>query len=142
MPEIFTLTIKCIDGAYWEEGFSWVVEVPSDMTLEALYRHILKTVFFYGDRNAAFFIAKDIFTRKRVWLAEKEEGPVWYKPLNEIYPLAKGHRLYFIFDSRAKWLFSIAKRTKVKTSDPEVDYPLVIRERGRIPEQHADFGDG
>jgi hypothetical protein len=141
MKEIYTLTIKCLEGAYWEGEFSWTVEVPSTMTLTKLHQHIQDHICFDDDHLAAFFIARDAFARKQVWLTNPERGTGWGKTLAKIYPLESGQKLFYLFDFGDNWTFSIGKKAKVKENVPKVNYPLVIKESGQRPEQYPDYDD-
>ena len=141
MKEIYTLTIKCIDGAYWTDEFSWVVEVPVDMTLQQLHTHIQDQTLFEDDHLAAFFTARDMYARKRDWLIDPDEGTGWRRTLSTIYPLDTGQRLFYLFDFGDNWLFSIGKRAKPKPLKTDEHYPNVIKQSGSIPEQYPDFDD-
>lgn len=140
MSEIYRLTIKCIDGAYLKDDYSWVVEVPGEMTLEQLHFHILVQTEFEHDHLADFFIARDIYTRKRTWLTYENESE-WERSLSSIYPLEANQRLYYLFDFGDNWIFSISKRGKPKPAKPGHKYPEVIKITGKIPEQYPDTDD-
>jgi len=137
--EIYILNIKCVDGAYWEEEFSWVVELPSNTTLAELHDHILTATFFDDDHLAAFFTARNYYARKRVWLIDPERDTGWETPLSKVFPVPTGHRLFYLFDFGDNWLFSIGKRAKTKKPVPDEHYPNVIREKGVIPTQYPEY---
>ena len=141
MKEIYTLTIKCLDGAHWEEEFSWEVEVPSTMTLTQLHRHIQEHIRFDNDHLAAYYVARDPFARKQVWLTDPERGTGWGKTLAKIYPLESGQKLFYLFDFGDNWVFSVGKKAKVREAVPKVKYPRVIKESGQLPEQYPDYDD-
>ena len=138
MEEIYRLTIKCVDGRLWRDDFSWVVEVPDDMTLWQLHRHILTEVFFDDDHLASFFTARDMYTYKRSWLIDPERDTGWQKTLSSIYPLAAGQRLFYLYDFGDNWVFSIGRRAKPKPPKPDAHYPEVIKITGVLPEQYPD----
>ena len=138
VENIYTLTIKCVDGAYLAEDYSWVVEVLSNMSLERLHRHILDQTLFDDDHLASFFTARDMYGKK-TWLIDPDTDRGWTRPLADIYPLENNQRLFYFFDFGDSWVFSIGKRAKSKPVKQGEYYPNVIKITGNPPEQYPDF---
>ena len=62
--------------------------------------------------------------------------------LEDVFPLEKGKKLYYLFDYGDEWLFKITKSGK-KPHNPEkgVKYPAVIEKLGENPEQYPMWED-
>jgi hypothetical protein len=141
IDEIYTLNVKCVDGAYFEDDYLWSVEVSSHMTLLELHDHIQMETGFENDHLAAFFTARDRYARKRTWLIDPERDTGWDKTLAEIFPVDKNRRLFYLFDFGDQWIFSIGKRAKSKQPKPREYYPNVIKIKGTPPKQYPDFDE-
>jgi hypothetical protein len=148
MKTIYTLSIKCVWGAYFNDRFLRVIEVPSDMTLGDLHFLILNLSEFDNDHLSTFYTANTL-RGKKVWFTESDEweeghdalsdGPLWDIPLHDIFPLPKHKKLYYWFDFGDDWKFEIRKKGKDKTPVSGVNYPRVIQEEGPKPEQYPIF---
>ena len=145
---IYNLSIKCVWGAYLNDRFLRVVEVPSDMTLGDLHFLMLNLTGFDNDHLSTFYTANTL-RGKKSWFTESDEweeghdtisgGPLWDIPLHDVFPLPKHKKLYYWFDFGDDWKFEIRKKGKDKTPVSGVNYPRVIQEEGPKPEQYPTF---
>ena len=143
MTTIVTLDIK-LSG--WTGANSWSgrVEVPEDTTLSELHYTIQQLVDFDDDHLHEFFAGRNRRDRNVTFgnsaspldLNEGEEAP-----LSSVFPLPKGHKLYYHFDFGDDWLFEITCRPDAKQVDRKAKYPRLVQEKGRRPKQYDDEDD-
>ena len=141
---IVTLDIKLPDSRTGANSWSARVEVPESLTLSDLHHTIQRLVEFDDDHLHEFFAGRNSRDRK-VTFGESEspfevnEGEE--APLSEVFPLPKGHKLYYLFDFGDYWLFEITRRPVAKQADRTTKYPRLVQEKGRRPEQYAGEAD-
>jgi len=140
---IFTIVIKCVEGANYQEPFMRTIEVPDDMTLGELHNTIQELTGFGNDHPFTFFIAR----RSRGKRTEVVEAEEWEERQNyfdkiylwNIFPLPQNKKLYYWFDFGDDWIFQIGKRGTLKMEDSHAKYPKVIAETGTKPVQYLPF---
>ncbi len=144
---VLTLSIQCVSGAYFNEPFLRVAEIPSDRTLGDLHFFMLDLTGFDDDHPSTFYAANTLRGR-RVWFTETGEyderhdamdGPLWDIPLDNIFPLPPHKKLYYWFDFGDDWIFEIRKKGKAQPPQARVKYPRVIHEDGPKPEQYPVY---
>jgi len=143
---VWTFKIVCEFGLYLEDEWEREFEICSDFTLLDLHVSILEIIGFDNDHLYDFFAGrrssnrKHIFTEDESW--EKREYVFSTTTLESIYPLPKDLKLYYIFDYGDKWTFRIVKtRKKPKGIEKDVEYPKVIKELGKNPDQYPIYDD-
>ncbi len=144
MTLIVTLDIKL--SGWRKDANSWLarVEVPESTTLRELHQTILRLVDFDDDHLHEFFAGRNSRNRKIIFgepvspLEINEEEDV---PLTQVFPLPKGHKLYYLFDFGDDWLFEITRRPITKQADPMTSYPRLVQEQGLRPEQYPSAND-
>lgn len=140
MATIFTLDIK-LSG--WRKGAnSWSarIEVPAQTTLSELRETIQRLVDFDDDHLHEFFAGRTSRNRNTTFgeptspleINEGEEVP-----LSSVFPLPKGHRLYYHFDFGDNWLFEITCHPVTKQTDRKAQHPTLVHEKGRRPRQYS-----
>jgi len=135
---IWSLTVKCVSGAYLEEECIRVLEVDSNSTLYELHLAIQDAVNFDGDHLFEFYAGRTARSRKIVFDEEEADNI----SLEQVYPLDKGLQLYYFFDFGDSWRFKITKSRKKPTPPEEgVAYPRVIEKMGKDPEQYPMYGE-
>jgi hypothetical protein len=137
MSTIYTLSIECVYGTYLEEPFIRVVEVPFDMTLDDLHEYILKLTKFDHEHLSDFYISSSPNGIKK-WFGGNDE--YYDVPLNQVYPLPKHKKLYYIYDFGDNWTFEIRRKSSGKKAIHGTKYPRIIKSEGPMPEQYPSFG--
>lgn len=137
---IWILEIKLFhadDENHWKVS----VEVDSMSTLEDLHYLIQYAVDFDNDHLYEFFVSKTERSRDRECFDDENEK-IYTTTLENLYPLEKGKKLYYMFDYGDSWLFIITKSRKNPQELKEgVKYPRIINEVGNKPEQYPEWED-
>jgi Plasmid pRiA4b ORF-3-like protein len=142
---IYTLTIDSLSGAYWNHDCIRVIEIDEQATLGELNDAIQQAVGFDHDHLYAFYAGRHEGNRKVIfgdadrW--EEREANYYKLPLNKVYPLPTGLKLYYLFDYGDQWIFQIKKSRKIKEPEAGVSYPRVIESQGDNPEQYPSYED-
>lgn len=140
--QIITLSIKLVAGMYAEQEWACELEIAENMSLYELHDAIQDAVDFENDHLYSFFIARNVFGSKRVML-DDDEGEPQNITLCALFPLPKGHKLFYWFDFGDDWMFQVSRsRKKPKTPQPGREYPAVVGETGSKPVQYPDFDEG
>ena len=143
---ILALKIKLLSGACATSKWEGVIEMDSSSSLEDLHLAIQSTLNFDNDHLYEFFTAKSETSRQRVTF-DDENGGLYERTVESLYPLPKGHHLYYLFDYGDDWLFSISRAKAVVATavaeEPEIDpiFPRLIFENGERPEQYPSMED-
>lgn len=117
------------------------VEIDSTSTLEDLHYLIQYAVDFDNDHLYEFFVSKTERSRDRECFDDENEK-LYTTTLENLYPLEKGKKLYYMFDYGDSWLFIITKNRKSPQELKEgVKYPRIINEVGNKPEQYPEWED-
>ncbi len=120
-----------LSGLYGEEQCVRVVEIESSSTLEDFHLAIQGAVGFGNDHLYEFYIAKT--ERSRDWVRFDEEGgDIYTTTLEDLYPLEKGRKLYYLFDYGDS-------RLKPHSPKKDIKYPRVIKSVGGNPDQYPDW---
>lgn len=138
---IWTIKIQLLYGRFAEEEWESIVEVESSSTLEDMHYTVQYAVDFDNDHMYEFYVSRTDRSRDRV-LFDNENEKIYTTTLENLYPLKKNKNLYYMFDYGDSWLFKISK-TRKKLHEPVkgIEYPLLIEEKGRVPEQYPDYED-
>lgn len=139
---IWTFRITCEYGPCLDDDWVREVEISSNNTLHGMHLAIQTIIGFDNDHLYDFFGGRRssnrriIFTEDDRW--EVREDVFYSTVLEEIYPLPKDIKLYYIFDYGDYWTFRIVKtRKKPKEKEANVEYPRVIKEVGENPSQYG-----
>jgi len=115
------------------------VEIDSMSTLEDLHYLIQYAVDFDNDHLYEFYVSKTERSRDRECFDDENEK-IYTTTLENLYPLEKGKKLYYMFDYGDSWLFIITKSRKNPQEFKEgVKYPRIINEVGNKPEQYPEW---
>ena len=140
---IFTLIIKCVEGAYLEERFERIIEVPDDMTLGELHNTIQELTGFDDDHLFTFFISRGSRGKRTPVVEtdqwEERQDDLYEIPLRNVFPLPQNMKLFYWFDFGDDWIFQIGKRRAAKPEDSDARYPKIIAETGPKPVQYPAF---
>ncbi len=137
---IWTFKVELLDGAYaGEEECAWVIEIGSSATLEDLHLAIQGAVDFDNDHLYEFYVAKTERSRDRKRFDDQNRD-IYATILEDIFPLEKGKKPYYLFNYGDNWRFKISK-TRKKPHPPleGIDYPRVIQSTGDNPDQYPDW---
>jgi len=137
---IWILEIKlfCTDK---ENQWKVSVEIDSMSTLEDLHYLIQHAVDFDNDHLYEFYVSKTERSRDRECFDDENEK-IYTTTLENLYPLEKGKKLYYMFDYGDSWLFIITKsRKNPQELKKGVKYPRIINEVGNKPEQYPEWED-
>lgn len=133
---LWILKVELLFGTYAEGDWEGQIEIEPSSTLEDLHFAIIKSVKFDNDHLYEFYIARTERSRDRLRL-DDENGEIYEKTLESLYPLEKGKKLYYLFDYGDHWLFKITKsRKKPQELKSGVKYPRLISTEGKEPEQY------
>ncbi len=138
---IWTFKIELLFGMNAEEACVRIIEIDSSSTLEALHYAIQDAVAFDDDHLYEFYLSRTERSGGRTSFNDENET-IYDLTLEDVFPLEKGKKLYYLFDYGDEWLFKITKSGK-KPHNPEkgVKYPAVIEKLGENPEQYPMWED-
>ncbi len=133
---IWILNVELIFGAYAKDAWKGAIEIDSSSTLEDLHFALQKSLNFDNDHMYLFYVSKTERSNNRI-LYDDENGLIYEKTLEDLYPLGKKNKLFYLFDYGDNWLFKITKSIK-KPQRPlqGIEYPRLIEEIGVKPEQY------
>ena len=141
---IWTLRVECVFGLHLEEEWVRVFEIESGASLYDVHDTIQDASDFDRDHLFEFYAGRNPRNRKVVF----EDSDEWEDRLDtyadltleNVYPLDKGLKLYYLFDFGDSWLFEIKKsRKKPKQPEAGVEYPRVIERVGANPPQYGRY---
>jgi hypothetical protein len=133
---ILTLTIKL---AYSDDDWKVTIEIDDSSSLEDLHLAIQDAVEFDNDHMYEFYVARTEHSHNRDVFDSEDDG-VYNITLESLYPLPKARKLYYMFDYGDSWLFQVTKsRKKPHETINDIEYPRVINETGKKPEQYPDW---
>ena len=133
---IWILKAELLFGAYAEEAWEGTIEIESSSTLEDLHFALQDILNFDNDHMYEFYVSRTERSRKRLRYDDENEL-VYNVTLEELYPLEKNNKLFYLFDYGDSWTFRITKSRK-KAQEPvqSIGYPRFIEEVGVKPEQY------
>ena len=133
---IFALKVRLVSGAYATSKWEGVIEIDPSSTLEELHFAIQSAVSFDNDHLYEFFSARTERSRERISF-DDENGALYEKTIESLFPLPEKHNLYYLFDYGDYWIFKVAK-TKAPKVPPDSDshYPRLAHEDGEKPDQY------
>ncbi len=136
---IWILKAELLFGMYAEEAWEGTIEIESSSTLEDLHFVLLDSLNFDNDHMYEFYVSRTDRSHKRIRY-DDENGLVYEKTLEELYPLEKNNKLFYLFDYGDSWTFKITKNRK-KPQDPVqgIEYPRLIEEVGTKPVQYPSW---
>ena len=136
---IWTIKIELLFGIYADESWNASIELDSMSTLEDLHFIIQDTINFDNDHMYEFYISRTERSRERVTFDDENEK-IYETTLENLYPLEKNRKLFYLFDYGDSWLFKITKSRK-KPHNPEKGkkYPRIIEVKGKTPEQYPEW---
>ena len=138
---IWTINFQLRFGLHAEEKWESTVEVESTSTLEDIHHVVQAAAEFDNDHMYEFYISRTERSRDRV-LFDSDNERIYTTTLESLFPLEKDRNLYYMFDYGDSWLFKISK-TRKKPYEPVkgIEYPILIEEKGKTPEQYPDYED-
>ncbi len=136
---IWILKAELLFGAYAEEEWEGTIEIDSSSTLEDLHFTLQHILNFDNDHLYEFFVSRTERSHKQIRYDDDNEL-VYEVTLEELYPLEKNNKLFYLFDYGDSWTFKITKSRK-KAQEPVqgVEYPRLIEEVGIKPEQYPSW---
>ncbi len=136
---IWILKAELLFGAYAEEDWEGIIEIESSSTLEDLHFALQDSLDFDNDHMYEFYVSRTNRSRKRIRY-DDENGLVYGKTLEELYPLEKNNKLFYLFDYGDSWTFKITKsRKKPQKPIQGIAYPRLIEEVGAKPVQYPSW---
>ncbi|MBL4608647.1 MAG: hypothetical protein JKY01_12575 [Pseudomonadales bacterium] len=138
---IFVIEIELIFGLYAKDVWQVSIELDSATTLEDLHFIIQEAVEFDNDHMYKFYISRTERSRDRVCFDDENEK-IYSTTLENLYPLEKDRKLYYMFDYGDGWLFKITKsRKSPQEQKKSIKYPRIVNEVGKKPEQYPEWED-
>ena len=141
---IWTLQIKLLSGRWALEDWTATIALDASTTLEDLHGIIQQAVDFDNDHLYGFFVARTPLSRDRVRYEDedrygRESDALYTTTLEDVFPLPKDRRLFYLFDYGDDWIFQISRtRKKPFPAEPGTDYPRLISEFGEKPPPYPD----
>ncbi len=136
---IWTFKIELLFGYHTVEEWMRVIEIDCSSTLEDLHFVIQDTVGFDNDHLYEFYTARTERSRDRVRF-DNENEEIYELTLEDLYPLEKRKKLFYLFDYGDHWLFNISKiRKKPHKPEKDIKYPRIIEKTGKNPEQYPEW---
>lgn len=138
---IWNIQVDLLFGLYAKEDWTGVIEIESSSTLDELHYTLQKVLKFDNDHLYEFFISRTPTSRDKQRFDEEEDKLVTIT-LEDLFPLPKGRKLYYMFDYGDSWLFRI-KKNRIKPHPPAegVKYPILVKEVGEKPVQYPHNED-
>jgi hypothetical protein len=146
MTSVLTLEIRLSGWRTGEPGWSAQIEVPGRLTLSELHDTIQRLVDFDDDHLHEFFAGRNWRDRK-VTFGEASGSPFELNegeevPLEDVFPLPKGQKLFYHFDFGDDWIFQVKCNPRI-TQANQLERPKLIQERGERPVQYpSEDGEG
>lgn len=136
---IWKIKAELLFGAYAEEAWEGTIEIDSSSTLEDLHFALQKILNFDNDHMYEFYVSRTERSHKCIRY-DDENGFIYEKTLEDLYPLEKNNKLFYLFDYGDSWTFRITKSRK-KPQEPVQgkEYPMLIEEIGVKPEQYPSW---
>ena len=136
---IWTMKVELLFGHYAEEECIRLIEIDSSSTLEELHLSIQNAISFDNDHLYEFYISRTERSRERE-VFDDDSGGIYDTPLENLYPLPAGKKLFYLFDYGDHWLFRIS-RSRRKPIQPlnSTEYPRVVERIGENPEQYPAY---
>ena len=136
---IWIIKVQLLFGAYAREEWEGIIEIDASSTLEDLHLALQESLDFENDHLYEFYISRTERSYKRIAYND-DNGLVYKKTLEDLYPLEKGHKFFYLFDYGDSWTFRITKsRKKPQEPVPGIIYPSLIEEKGVKPEQYPSW---
>lgn len=136
---IWVIEIELLFGLYAEDEWQVSIEIDSATTLEDLHHIIQQAVQFDNDHMYEFYISRTERSRDRIRFDDENEQ-IYNTTLENLYPLKKGKKLYYMFDYGDSWLFKISKSRKNPQQQKKgMHYPRLVNEVGKKPEQYPEW---
>jgi hypothetical protein len=140
-PMIITLKLQTPYTSPDEDKEPWfrTIEIESSATLEDLHLSIQDAIDFDNDHMYEFFIANSIRSRNKIRF-DDENNDVYERSLDDLFPLPKNKKVFYLFDYGDSWYFRITKsRKKPKEKELGVSYPRVIDRAGKDLIQYPEY---
>lgn len=135
---IITLKIKLLGNMLIDSDWACELEVDENTMLDQLHDAIQNLVNFDNDHLFSFFRARKAYGSNRDML-DSEQGLEGIS-ISSLYPIQKGHKLFYWFDFGDDWIFQITKsRKKPRAALPDRQYPFLVSETGTKPEQYPNY---
>jgi hypothetical protein len=136
---IWILKVELLFGAYAEEVWEGTIEIDSLSTLEDLHFALQDILNFDNDHMYEFYVSRTERSRDPIRYDDENEL-VYSVTLEDLYPLEKNKKLFYLFDYGDNWLFKITKSRK-KAQEPVqgIKYPRLVEEVGIKPEQYPSW---
>lgn len=130
--------MECVRGAYLEEDFLRVIEVPGDMRLDE-FHHLIQTLIGFTDEQVEeCFIATRLRGKKMRLLPSKGNAGLHSQAemnmtLAEIFQPGSRKRIFYSFDFGDNWIFEIRKTAESPQLVESAHYPRIVHEEGVQP---------
>ena len=125
-----TYTLKVL----YEKAYA-VFKVNSKITLEELHDIIQEIIRFDNDHLYCFYI-EDEMGSINTYVSPEDMGNKYVDEIKiEELGLYEGAKFEYLFDYGDEWEFSI-KVEKIDTSEVEIEEPILIKIKGKFPEQY------
>jgi len=136
---IWILKVELLFGAYAEAPWEGIIEIESSSTLAKLHFALQDCLNFDNDHMYEFYVARTDRSNKRTRY-DYDKRLIYEKTLEELYPLEKNKKLFYLFDYGDSWTFKITRsRKKPQLPLKGIEYPRLIEEIGVKPEQYPPW---
>jgi hypothetical protein len=141
---IWTLQIRLLSGRWADKPWAVTIALDASSTLEDLHHIIQQAADFDNDHLYGFYVARTPWSRDRVRYDDEDEDgresdALFTTTLEDLFPLPKDRRLFYLFDYGDYWIFQISQtRKKPFVAEPGIDYPCLIGESGEKPPQYPE----
>jgi len=133
---IYDLKIKLIYGRFMEDKWGGTLEIDSSSFLDELHEAIQNAVDFDDDHLYEFYVSSTERSRQRTRF-DDDNGEVYTKTIESIFPLEKNKKLFYMFDYGDGWIFQVSlSRRKPHPPEPGIKYPRLKNELGKKPQQY------
>ncbi|SMF48951.1 IS1096 element passenger TnpR family protein [Pseudobacteriovorax antillogorgiicola] len=141
--KVIRLKVEIIAGMYWEEPYSFQLDIRFDASLMDLHTVIQRELKFEDDHLFSFTSGRT--PRSRVMEYRPDDNSDDFSmegfndiSLNEVFPLPKAHSLYYHFDFGDGWLAEIRRVSSQPGELSKSKYKVVSRS-GKRPVQYPDL---
>ena len=134
--EMYSLKVTLEDCFLKENPYSFVVDMPSNMSLYDLHEAIQKATGFEDDHLFAFYHGKKLWDKNQDFGDYEDPYSTQDIALEKAFPVPRGKKLFYHFDFGDDWLFSIKKLNSKVEFNKRKKYPSINDETGKKPVQY------
>lgn len=125
------------------EEITRLIELPAHASLETLHLTILSAYNFDDSQLASFYLSDKNWEKgEEITLVDMSCDETSAQTMDQCTiesTLKKDDRIIYVYDFVLMWTFKIFVHQITETDRSEEEYPLLLEEKGKAPEQYQDM---